>query len=363
LRIAYGVHGFGRGHAMRALAVLPELAERHELLILAGGDAYNALWPDYPVARIPTLKYHYGKRGKLSNYLNAKRNAAMILDLLTHGPAYQMVEDMIRGFHPDVILTDSEAYTHHLGRGLRIPRITFDHFGLLVYCRPEMSRWDRLIRRGNAFVYRTLFGDPDRAVVSGFFHAPAAREGVCVVGPVIREEVRRLEPTRGEHLVVYVSKPDEFSPDLERALLEVGCPARVYGTPRRGLQDNLHFKPIANLPFIEDLASCRAVIGTTGNQLSGEVIYFGKPMLGKPMACLEQRLNAVQLETRGIGMQAVRRRITADLLRTFLAREEEFLANVRREFRDGKREALDAIERFADELVGSPRQATPSPAS
>jgi UDP:flavonoid glycosyltransferase YjiC (YdhE family) len=39
MRIAHGVFGYGRGHATRAAAVLPELETRHEVRIFAGGDA------------------------------------------------------------------------------------------------------------------------------------------------------------------------------------------------------------------------------------------------------------------------------------------------------------------------------------
>jgi UDP:flavonoid glycosyltransferase YjiC (YdhE family) len=35
MRILYGVHGYGRGHAVRSLAVLSELRLRHEVLVLA----------------------------------------------------------------------------------------------------------------------------------------------------------------------------------------------------------------------------------------------------------------------------------------------------------------------------------------
>lgn len=108
MRIAYGVHGYGRGHAMRALAVLPALRERHEVLILAGGDAYQALWPDYPVVRIPTFRYHYTARGRLSNYLNAKRNASAVLDLVCQGPALQMV---MKTFYRSVWISDVHLST------------------------------------------------------------------------------------------------------------------------------------------------------------------------------------------------------------------------------------------------------------
>src|ERR1700685_3997997 len=36
MRIVYGVHGYGWGHATRALGVLPDLMRPHEVLVLAG---------------------------------------------------------------------------------------------------------------------------------------------------------------------------------------------------------------------------------------------------------------------------------------------------------------------------------------
>jgi uncharacterized protein (TIGR00661 family) len=345
---------------MRALAVLPELAKRHELLILAGGDAYDALRSEYAVTRISTFKYHYDKSGKLSNRLSFKRNISAVLDLKLKGPALEMVADAMMDFGADVVVSDSEAFTHRAARRLGIPRISFDHFGLLVYCRPAMSWMDRLVCWGNARVYRELFREPERAIVSSFFEAPPRREGVCVVGAVIRKEVRQMQPSRGEHLLVYVSKGEnEYTPEIERALLELDCPVRVYGGPAEGHRGNIEFKPIRNLAFIEDLASCRAVFATTGNQLLGEVIHFGKPMLGMPIDCLEQRLNAAQIERMGIGMQVSRKRVTAELLRSFLAREGEFAKNARREARNGEREAVEAIERFSAELVSEGAGAKP----
>jgi hypothetical protein len=72
VRILYAVHGYGRGHATRTLAILPELARRHTLLCLAGGDAYTAIWPDFPVVRIPTLRFVYARgTGRVSNSLTS----------------------------------------------------------------------------------------------------------------------------------------------------------------------------------------------------------------------------------------------------------------------------------------------------
>jgi len=51
LKIAYGVMGYGRGHATRVRSVLPALLERHDVTVFAGGDAVPVLAPLAPVVR------------------------------------------------------------------------------------------------------------------------------------------------------------------------------------------------------------------------------------------------------------------------------------------------------------------------
>src|SRR3546814_19093001 len=63
MRIAYGVMGYGRGHAMRTMAVLPALSRDHEITVFASGDAYEVLAPHFNPVRIPTIGYHYGSGG------------------------------------------------------------------------------------------------------------------------------------------------------------------------------------------------------------------------------------------------------------------------------------------------------------
>ena len=63
MRIAYGVMGYGRGHAMRTMSVLPSLIAQHEVTVFAGGDAYEVLAPLFPTVRIPTIGYRHNSRG------------------------------------------------------------------------------------------------------------------------------------------------------------------------------------------------------------------------------------------------------------------------------------------------------------
>src|SRR3546814_20057545 len=76
---------------------------------------------------------------------------------------------------------------------------------------------------------------------------------------------------------------DVCSSDLiDRVLRLLDCKVRVYGTRRRGEDDNLAFRAPSVQGFIDDVAGCRAVLSTAGHQLIGEALHFGKPVLALP---------------------------------------------------------------------------------
>ncbi|MCG3127115.1 MAG: hypothetical protein CHACPFDD_01973 [Phycisphaerae bacterium] len=361
MRIAYGVMGYGRGHATRALSVLSDLAKNHEIKIFAGGDAFASLWPDWPAVRIPTLGYIYGRRSKTrSTWQTLKRNLPAVLDVMLHGPAFEMICNEIRDFRPDVIISDAEAWTSRAARALNIPLISFDHFGIMVHCRarPPWHQW--LGHRIDSAVYRALLGRPDRVVVSSFYHLPPRRAGVVMVGPLLRDEVCRTAAREGDHLLVYLNKGmHQFTPRIEGVLRGAPHPVVLYGTERRDVSGNISFRPASNLPFVEDLASCRAVISTAGNQLVGEAIHFGKPLLVMPEACVEQRLNAAAVARMGIGVSCSLRGLTPARLVDFLSRRDEFVRCMQRFRRDGRREAVEALQ-TAIQALGAGRCAAPA---
>lgn len=354
MRIAYGIHGYGQGHAGRALAVLPELARRHDVLVLAGGDAYRALRADYPVVRIPTFRYQLGRGGRMSAGRTLLRALPKMMDLSLRGPALEMVGEVLAEFAPEVVVSDSEAWTHAAARRLRIPRISFDHFGVLVYCRWPMSWRQRLRCRLEARVYRGLMSAPaDRIVIASFYAPPPTREGVRVVGPVLRETVLKALASRGEYLLVYFSNGHiHFTPRVEQSLLALDVPVVVYGMGWQGRQGNLDFRPPDNVKFVEDLAGCRAVFATAGNQLISEAMHLRKPLLVLPEDSLEQRLNAIAVEHMGIGERTSPKRVSAEQLRAFLAGEGRYRESFPDVPADGRTQAVQAIEQFAEELAG-----------
>lgn len=99
-------------------------------------------------------------------------------------------------------------------------------------------------------------------------------------------------------------------------------PVRVYGLGERPAQGLLDYRPIDALRFVEDLASCTGLVTTAGNQLIGEAIHLGKPVLAMPEpGNYEQHINAHFIRESGAGMVVDDpHALTVDALRRLLAR-------------------------------------------
>jgi len=357
MRIAYGVHGYSRGHATRALPVLEALSQRHELLLFAGGDAHEMLEERFEVQPIPCLGFVY-QRGRRSNLRTLAANWPKMLELAARGASVQAVVSRLEGFRPDALISDAEPWTHLAGAMLGVPRIGFDHFGILVHCKVRLPWLDWCKSLFDRVTYRWLMRSPQRVLVSSFFDAPPAQSDVRVVGPILRERLLATTPSSGEHVLAYFNQGSvQLSDVVLDALSEAGPEIRLYGTRHVGARGKLRFRPPGLDPFLEDLAACRAVISTAGNQLVGEAMALGKPMLVLPEATVEQRLNAREIVRLGIGEQLSLSALTADAVAGFLLRAPAYAESCQARARDGRLEAIQILERWIGELTRRPRAA------
>jgi uncharacterized protein (TIGR00661 family) len=353
MRIAYGVHGYGRGHATRALAVLDALAVRHEVKVFAGGDARDLLGTRFPVTPVPCLGLAY-KHGRRDTWLTLKSNLPKLLDLVRSGPGVAAVAAAMRDFAPDVVICDAEPWTNAAAQRLGIPRIGFDHFGVLVHCEVALPLGDWLESFIDRVAYRWLMRWPERVLVSSFFRARPRRPSVKLVGPLLGALVRRLQPSRGEHLLVYFNQgSSQLTPRMLDELAALGNEVRLYGLGREGRQGPLTFRPPLREGFLEDLASCRAVLSTAGNQLMGEAMAYAKPVLVVPESTVEQRLNAREIVRMGIGESLSAAELDRAAISRFLARADAYGARARDLTTDGQAQAVEWLERWVHELSKS----------
>ena len=358
MRIAYGVMGYGRGHAMRTMSVLPALMKEHEVTVFTANDAYEVLAPKFPTVRIPIFHYRYNQKGQLSSLKTFTENLSPMTDLLLHGHGMDQVEREFKDRGIDLVISDSEAWCHRAAQRLNIPRISFDHVGILAYCKPHFPPEIWLAGMRDAIGYRSLMGIPERILISSFYPAQGKYPGVKLVGPMLRDVVKQTKATRGDYLLAYFNKGEhQYRPNIDRALRLLDIPVRVYGTPHRGQVENLDFRPLNNERFVHDLAGCRAVLSTAGNQLIGEAIHFGKPILAVPEDAFEQRLNAHMIERMGVGMRSSLSGLTPSDVDRFLANENSYRSHMKEHAGDGRDEAIATLHQFIEELGGGKRVA------
>lgn len=369
MRIAYGVMGYGRGHAMRTMSVLPALSRDHEITVFAGGDAYEVLAPRFDTVRIPTIGYHYGGGGTHSLPITLARNVAPVADLLFGGRGTDQLTEAMRSRGIEMVISDSEAWTHRVAQRLALPRISFDHVGIIAYCKPHFppDLWALGMRDG--WGYRQLMGIPDRILISSFYRAEPAYPQVHVVGPMLRDEVREAQAVDGDYLLAYFNKGEhQYLPHIDRALRLLDCKVRIYGTAHRGEDDNLEFRAPSVQGFIDDFAGCRAVLSTAGNQLIGEALHFGKPILALPEPAFEQRLNAYMIEQMGVGQRGELLQLTPSDVDRFLGNRDRFRRSIAWHAAqpgagDGRSQAIDWLQDNIASARRPPRQARKRAAS
>jgi uncharacterized protein (TIGR00661 family) len=360
LRILYGVFGYGRGHATRALAVLPALARRHELMVLAGGDAFELLRESFRVVQLPRMGYVYGPNGEHSLFATLAENTAPLADAIFGGRVARALGERVTRFRPHVAVSDAEPFTHHLAARLGLPRVSFDHIGMLAHCHVEAPlRWRWALAR-DVSAYRLLTGRPERVIVSSFFPAEPRRPGVECVGPLLRPAARAVEATVGDYLVAYFNRgKHQLSARLEAEFQRLGRRVVFYGADTPGRRGNIEFRAPSNAQFMRDLAGSLAVVSTAGNQLVGECIHFRKPLLVTPENCLEQHVNAAAVVRLGIGRSVPSSELSADVMRRFLAERDEFVLALDALAREERADALTALERCVLDL-GRRERAVPA---
>jgi len=172
-----------------------------------------------------------------------------------------------------------------------------------------------------------------------------------VVGPLLGDQLGRLKAVPGEHLLAYFNQGlSQLTLPVLDALASLGREVRLYGLGRQGSLGPLQFRPAQRELFLSDLASCRAVLSTAGNQLMGEAMACAKPVLAVPEATVEQRLNAREIVRLGIGESLSWSQLTPAAIGAFLARAEGYAERARALSRDGRSEAVAWLERWLVEL-------------
>lgn len=359
MKIVYGVQGYGRGHVSRALAIIPRLIRQgHKVRIFAGGAAYEFLKKSFDAIKIPFLCNHYRPGdGQPSFWLTARKLLPHIGQLYLGAAlgiktgSFRRVYDAMRKFDPDLVVTDFENWTRVAGNRMGVPVISLDHAAIIAYCDVDVPPGKLFSRALTRYAYRLLVllsGGVDKIIASSFYYAKPQDKKVEVVGPVIREEVKNARSTNDGHFLVYLNQPNAFTPRLESCLKKLEIPVIIYGVQdKREKYGNIEFKSLDPKIFVNDLASCRAIVTRAGNQLFGETAHLGKPVACFPEATFEQRMNAHYVNKMGFGLVGELDEADDGYFSEFLKKEDRLRkAAVEISFKDSTVRILEIINSF-----------------
>lgn len=346
--ILYGVNGEGSGHSTRAMEVLSHLkAKGHTLHVASFDRGMRNLQERFEVTEIYGLRLAY-----VNNQVRYRRT--VLQNLMAVGQRAKSIarlSELVDTWKIDVIITDFEPLSCHLGHRKRLPVISIDNQHCLT--NTEVS-YPRKYRRDAALaklVTRVMTPRADEYLVTSFFISPIKRPRTFLFPPILRQQILNATPTSGENVLVYVTSP---APALARLLSTVRCPFRAYGFGREGQNGNILYRNPSADRFLEDLITAKAIIANAGFSLMTEALHLRKPYLAIPIKHqFEQIFNAYWLDKLGYGTYWDE--LSKEQVEAFLYNLPRYSEQLTSYPRNGNKALLDKV----DALIAG---YTPSPA-
>jgi len=294
MNIVYGVSGEGLGHVFEAKEIIARLRKAgHHVKVLTYGERALASLGEFGPTRIEGIHLYFNSKG-MSLGDTVRRNLRCIPFYLLN---WRRLRRELVAFQPDVFLTAYEPFSMVASHLLGKPLISMDNQNELLHLAPPggTNLFSFLLARaatavctqGAAFYIVKSFGIHRRSSAL-----------VRFVSPIIQQEIRTLEPRRGSHIFVYLTKPN---PELESIMRSMDETFVVYCNNRVGNEGNLSYRAQGG-SYLRDLADCKAIIATTGFSLIADSIFLKKPYFGVPLkGQFEQTHNARFLALSGLG--------------------------------------------------------------
>ena len=294
--ILYGVNGEGAGHSTRAREVLSHLvAQGHTIHVASFDRGLRNLSQQFDATEIYGFRFAY-----INNRVRYKRTIAKNLITIPQAArSLARLKDLVAEWKIDLVITDFEPLSCHVGHKKGLPVISIDNQHLLTNAAVSYPRQFRRDAAAAKLVTRMMTPHANAYLVISFFTAPVKKRNTFLFPPLLRQEILNATPTHGEHVLVYVTSP---APALAKLLSCVRARFIAYGFGREGREGNVLYKKPSLDGFFNDLISAQAIVANSGFSLVTEALHLGKPYLAVPVSHqFEQIFNAYWLDKMGYG--------------------------------------------------------------
>ena len=298
-RIFYSVCGEGMGHAIRSSVILEHLTKKYDVYIFSSERAYEFLASKFDnvfeIGGFNTVYENNVVRTKKTFFKALKANPTNLKE------GYNVLYKECKRIKPNIIISDFENYSSMLSKIMNIPLISLDNIHMLTQCEydyPPNHRADMLTAKA---VTKSYILRPKRHIITSFFYPPLKHPKMTALyPPVLREEIMKLEPVEGEHVLVYQTA--ESSINLMEELKKLDYKFIVYGFNKDEVDENLTYRSFNEEQIFEDMRTAKAIIVNGGLTMISEAIYLKKPIYSTPAhKNFEQILNGFYVEKLGFG--------------------------------------------------------------
>lgn len=320
MRVVFIVQGEGRGHLTQAIslgqilrraghqvaAVLVGQAEGREIPAFFGEQIKASIYPFLS----PNLIYDRNK-GSISvrrtirtHLLRSKKYASSLRTI--HAKMQEVQPDLIVNFYE--VLGGLYKITYRPAA----PMVCVAHQYLLLHPQfpfPKNSWLDRRIVNFNTRL--TALGASQKLALSfRRFTETETANGLTIMPPLLRREIRELQPESGDFALVYLTHPSLSSQIIawheRHPELSLHC---FWDNPEapeiQRVDDTLTFHRLNGPKYLRMMETCRALVTTAGFESVCEAMYLGKPVLMVPVPKhFEQACNAIDGVLSGAGASA-----------------------------------------------------------
>lgn len=283
MKILYAIQGTGNGHVSRAREIVPLLQQHGEVDLLISGTQVDVKLSQEIKYNFHGFSFVFGKKGGVDHYKTWKN-----MNL------FQFRKDMnaipLKDYN--LILNDFEPISAWACRMQGVESVSLSHqasFKSKKVPRPKTVDWGKLILSRYA---------PTTHHIGFHFD----RYDDFIYKPVIRSEIRQLQPTNLGHYTVYLPAIDDKA--LVNVLKQIPLVRwEVFSkhTKIAYADGNVFVEPIDNEKFNKSMASCEGVFTGGGFEGPAEALHLGKKLMVAPMRFqYEQQCNAYALKQFGL---------------------------------------------------------------
>ncbi|MCY1634940.1 glycosyltransferase family protein [Marinifilum sp. D737] len=284
MKILYGIQGTGNGHLSRAIELIPYLKKEAEVDILISGLHHDLEFNHSIKFKKQGLGFFFGKNGGIDIWKTIRKfNVYRFLKDIKSLP----VEEY------DLVISDFEPVTSWACKLKKVFCLGLSHQSAMLNSRTPMPEKIEFL----AFQVLKNYAPCNHNVSFHF-----KEYGHNMFTPVIRREIRLLEPKNNGYYLVYLpAYSDEKLISVLSHFPNIQWVVYSKHSKLKYRSANVDINPVNGEAFIRSLKDCAGVLCGAGFETPAESLYLGKKLAVIPMKNqFEQVCNAHALRELGI---------------------------------------------------------------